>query len=195
MFATWKAEEPGGRVLKTDPKIVKEEDYESADWEDKVGKFPVKVAKAPGGPLEPRTLVVGIAIKGKSKAWPHASVLSSGATIDQVGDVPVALVVSPDERSLRAFDRRVKDQTLTFVRAGTDLKESTLLDLETMTEWDFQGRAVKGELAGSQLSTGGLPAGLLVRLEDVPPGHGSAEALDAGEEEGEERDPDAEGAW
>jgi hypothetical protein len=96
---------------------------------------------------------VGIAIKGRSKAWPHASVLASGATIDQVADVPIALVVSPDGRSLRVFDRRVKDQTLTFVRAGTDLKESTLLDLETMTEWDFQGRAVQGELAGSQLTT------------------------------------------
>ena len=69
-----------------------------------------------------------------------------------MGDVPVALVVSPDGRSLRVFDRRVKDQTLTFVRAGTDLKESTLLDLETMSEWDFQGRAVQGELAGSQLT-------------------------------------------
>jgi len=67
MFVTWKAEEPAGRVLKTDPKIVKEEEYEPADWEDHVGKYPVKVAKAPGGPLEPRTLIVGIAIKGKSK--------------------------------------------------------------------------------------------------------------------------------
>jgi hypothetical protein len=151
MFATWKAEAPHGRVLKTDPKIVKEEEYEPADWEDRIGKYPVKVAQAPGGPLEPRTLIVGIAIKGKSKAWPHASVLSSGATIDQVGDVPVALVVSPDGRSLRVFDRRVKGQTLTFVRAGTDLKESTLLDLETMTEWNFQGRGVNGELAGAQL--------------------------------------------
>ena len=99
------------------------------------------VAVAPGGPLEPRTLVVGIAIKGKSKAWPQASVISSGATIDQVGDVPVAIVVAPDGRSIRAFDRRVKGQTLTFVRAGTDPKVSTLLDLETMSQWDFNGRA------------------------------------------------------
>src|SRR4029079_15609139 len=45
MFAQWKTEAPGGRVLKTDPKIVKEEEYEPADWEDKVGKLPVKVAK------------------------------------------------------------------------------------------------------------------------------------------------------
>ena len=56
-----------------------------------VGDIPVRTSPTlPGGPLEPRTLVVGIAIKGKSKAWPHASVLSSGATIDQVGDVPCA---------------------------------------------------------------------------------------------------------
>jgi hypothetical protein len=151
MFATWKSEEPQGRVLKTDPKIAKDEDYEPADWEDRVGRYPVRVARPPGGPLEPRTLIVGIALHGKSKAWPHASVLSSGATIDQVGDVPVALIVSPDGRSLRAFDRRVKGQALTFVRAGTDIKESALLDLDTMSEWDFQGRAVKGELMGSQL--------------------------------------------
>ena len=152
MFATWKSEQPKGRVLKTDPKIVKEEEYEPADWEDRVGRYPVRVAKAPGGPLDPRTLVVGIAINGTSKAWPHASVLSAGATIDQVGDVPVALVASPDGRSLRAFDRRVKGQTLTFIRAGTNIKQSTLVDLDTMSEWDFQGRAVDGELAGSQLT-------------------------------------------
>ena len=46
LFATWKSEQPKGRVLKTDPKIAREEDYEPADWEDRVGKYPVRVAKA-----------------------------------------------------------------------------------------------------------------------------------------------------
>ena len=153
LFATWKAEEPAGRVLKADARIVKEEEYEPADWEDHVGKYPVRVANAPPkGSLEPRTIVVGIAIGGKSKAWPQSSVIASGATIDQVGDVPVAIVVSPDGKSIRAFDRRVKGQALTFVRAGTDGKTSTLLDLETLSEWNFEGRATKGELEGSQLA-------------------------------------------
>jgi hypothetical protein len=150
-FATWKSEEPGGRVLKTDERIAKEDEYEPADWEDHVGRYPVRVANAPGGPLEPRTIVVGITIDGRSKAWPQASVLASGATIDQVGDTPIALVVAADGRSIRAFDRRVKDQPLTFVRAGTDARTSTLLDLETLSEWDFTGHATKGELAGAQL--------------------------------------------
>ena len=112
-FATWKAEQPAGRVLKTDRSIVKEEDYEPADWEDQVGDFRCASPTAPGGPLEPRTLVVGIAIEGKSKAWPHASVLSSGRD-DRSGRAtcPSSSSWRRMGRSLRAFDRRVKGQTL-----------------------------------------------------------------------------------
>ncbi len=112
----------------------------------------MRVAIPPGGPIPPRTLVVGIALKGKSKAWPHASVVSAGATLDQIADVPVLLVVSPDGRSVRAFDRRARGQTLSFIRAGRDITSSTLMDLETMSEWDFTGRATAGELAGAQLA-------------------------------------------
>jgi uncharacterized protein DUF3179 len=152
VFATWKKEEPAGRVLKTDERIVKEEEYEPPDWEDHVGRYPVRVANPPGGPLDPRTIVVGITIAGKSKAWPQSSVIASGATIDQVADVPVVIVVAPDGRSIRAFDRRAKGQVLTFVRAGTDVKSGTLLDLETLSEWDFSGKATKGDLTGAQLA-------------------------------------------
>ena len=151
VFATWKADRPGGRVLKKDAEIAKRDDYEPADWEEHVARYPVRVAVAPGGPLTPRTLIVGIALHGRSKAWPHASVIASGATVDQVGDVPVLLAVAPDGKSLRVFDRRVSGRTLSFVRAGTDIKTSALVDLDTMTEWDFAGRAVRGELAGAEL--------------------------------------------
>ena len=151
-FATWRAESPKGRVLMQDKAIVDRDEYEPSDWEDYVEKYPVRVAVAPGGPLPPRTLIVGITLKGKSKAWPHASVVSSGATVDQVADVPVLLAVAPDGRSVRAFDRRVRGHTLSFIRAGRDIKSSTLLDLETMSEWDFTGRATAGELAGAQLA-------------------------------------------
>ena len=43
-------------------------------------------------------------------------------------------------------------ETLTFVRAGTDAQSGVLLDLETLSEWDFQGTATKGELAGAKLA-------------------------------------------
>jgi hypothetical protein len=151
-FDLWKTEQPHGRVLKMDAEIAKQDEYEPPDWEEHVGRFPVRVATEFGGPLQPRTIVVGISIDGRSKAWPQSSVLASGATIDQVGEVPVAIVVAPDGKSIRAFDRRVKGQTLTFVKAGVDARSGTLLDLETMSEWDFTGRATTGELTGAQLS-------------------------------------------
>ena len=152
-FATWKAEQPHGRVLDRDKHAIEEDNYAQPDWEDRVGRYPVKVAVPPGGPIEPRTTVVGVTIGGKSKAWPQASVMTAGATIDQLGGVPLALVVAPDGRSIRVFDRRVNGQALTFVRAGTAIATSTLLDLETMSEWDFEGKARSGELAGAQLKT------------------------------------------
>ncbi len=140
-------------MLDRDKHAVDEDDYASPDWEEHVGRYPVKVAVPPGGPIEPRTIVVGVTLAGKSKAWPHASVIAAGATIDQLADVPLALVVAPDGRSVRVFDRRVNGQALTFVRAGTAAATSVLLDLETMSEWDFAGKAQKGELAGAQLKT------------------------------------------
>jgi Protein of unknown function (DUF3179) len=150
-FATWRTEQPVGRVLQMDAAIDREEEYATADWERGIAKLPVRVAAAPGGPLEPRTIVVGISLHGASKAWPRASVLAAGATVDQVADLPVVLVAASDGRSLRAFDRRVGGRTLTFIRAGAEVKTGVLLDLETMSEWDFRGRAVKGELAGAEL--------------------------------------------
>jgi Protein of unknown function (DUF3179) len=150
-FATWRGEQPRGRVLTMDAGADKRDDYASADWERAVGKLPVRVAAPFGGPLDARTLVVGISVHGASKAWPHQSLLAAGATVDQVGEVPVVLVAASDGRSLRAFDRRVAGRTLTFIRAGADASTSTLLDLETMSEWDFTGRAVAGELAGAAL--------------------------------------------
>jgi Protein of unknown function (DUF3179) len=154
MFATWKAEQPAGRVLKLDEQVATDEEYAEADWEEEIARLPTPgtgaAPKTVSG-IEPRTLMVGITLDGRSKAWPHASVVSSGATVDQVADVPVLLVVAPDGRSVRAFDRRIRGQVLSFIRAGRDLKSSTLLDLETMSEWDFTGRATAGELAGAQL--------------------------------------------
>jgi Protein of unknown function (DUF3179) len=154
-FASWKAEQPAGRVLKLDEQVASDEEYAESDWEEEVARLPTPgTGAAPPktvSGIEPRTLMVGITLDGRSKAWPHASVVSSGATVDQVADVPVLLVVAPDGRSVRAFDRRIRGQVLSFIRAGRDLKSSTLLDLETMSEWDFTGRATAGELAGAQL--------------------------------------------
>lgn len=156
-FATWKEEQPKGQVLKLDEKIAKEDEYASADWEEEMADAPTpKIGTPEKGGIEARTLMIGITLDGKSggksKAWPHQSVVTSGVWLDVLGGVPLLLVTSTDGRSVRAFDRRAGGDTLTFVRAGTDTRSGVLLDLETLSEWDFQGKATKGELTGRQLA-------------------------------------------
>jgi hypothetical protein len=152
-FATWKQEQPKGQVLKLDEKIAKDDDYAPADWEEEMADAPTpKLGTPEKGGIEARTLMIGITLDGKSKAWPQHSVITSGVWLDELNGVPLLLVTAADGRSVRAFDRRSNGDTLTFVRAGTDAHSGVLLDLETLSEWDFQGKATKGELAGRQLA-------------------------------------------
>ncbi len=152
-FATWKQEQPKGRVLKLVEAIAKEDEYASADWEDEMADVPTPAIGTPEKHgIEARTLMIGITLGGRSKAWPHQSVVTSGVWLDELNGVPLLLATSADGRSVRAFDRRAAGDTLTFVRAGTDAHSGVLLDLETLSEWDFQGRATKGERAGQKLA-------------------------------------------
>ena len=57
-FGIWKAERPGGRVLKPVP--GKSDQYAPANWERRMKKTPTVTPKVPGDPLEPRTVVVGV---------------------------------------------------------------------------------------------------------------------------------------
>jgi hypothetical protein len=152
-FATWKDEQPSGRVLKLVEEIDRKDEYASADWDEEMADAPTPALGTPERDgIEARTLMIGITIDGRSKAWPHQSALTSGVWLDELAGVPLMLVASTDGRSVRAFDRRLGATTLTFVRAGADRQSGVLLDLETLSEWNFQGAATKGELTGRQLA-------------------------------------------
>jgi hypothetical protein len=100
-----------------------------------------------GSPFEPRTLVVGITAGGRSKAYPLDALRQSRVIGDELSGVPILIVLGDDGRSVRVFDRRPH---LEFV--ATPGARLTLMDLETMSEWDFGGRATSGPLAGRTLA-------------------------------------------
>lgn len=151
-FATWTQERPDGTVLKLDERAEADDEYASADWDQQMATVPAPALPTPERDgIEARTLMIGITVGGRSKAWPHDSVLASGVWLDELAGVPLMLVASTDGRSVRAFDRRLDGTALTFVRAGTDVRSGVLLDLETLSEWSFQGQALAGELTGRRL--------------------------------------------
>jgi hypothetical protein len=155
-FSIWKREQPQGRVLKPDERIAALNQYEAADWEMKVGRMRVVEGTDVDKRLAPRTLVIGLDISGKAKAYPLATLQKQSPVIDTVGGVPLMVVLGGDNRSVRAFERTLEGRMLEFFQKTEENRavvcpEPQLIDAETGSTWNFEGKAIAGPLAGRQL--------------------------------------------
>ncbi len=142
-FAVFKRENPNGRVLKPENGRI-----ESADWESEVGKMPVKISGELDKTLEPRTLIVGVEIGGKTKAYPFSAIEKQSPILDTIGGKDIVIFLADDKKSVRAFERELDSKVLEFL-LKPDTKE--IVDAETASVWDFSGKAISGELTGKQL--------------------------------------------
>ncbi len=149
-FATWKREQPQGRVLKPDEGIVQSGRYAPANWEERMVKVPVATSQVLDKSLEPRTLVIGLTVNGVSKAYPFDALLRQSPIIDELGGIPILIVVGDDKRSVRAFERTMDGRKLEFF-AKPGSSQLLLVDAETGSEWDFTGKAIGGPLSDRQL--------------------------------------------
>ena len=149
-FAMWKREQPGGRVLRPNEDVARAGKYAPANWEERMTKVPVTTSYAFDKSLEPRTLVIGVAINGAAKAYPFAALAKQSLILDDLGGVPLCVVLGDDGKSVRAFERSVDGRKLEFfVKSGAT--PLVLVDAETGSEWDFTGQATAGPLGGKQL--------------------------------------------
>ena len=151
-FAIWKDEQPNGRVLKPDEKIAAQKEYEPVDWETRYEKLRVVEGTDIDKRLPPRTLVMGIELNGKSAAYPLPALQKQSPIIDMVGTVPIVVALGEDNRSVRAFERNVDGRRLEFFQKKDDKNpQFQLIDAETGSTWNFEGKATSGPLAGRQL--------------------------------------------
>jgi hypothetical protein len=150
-FALWKRDQPQGRVLRPDERILAAKEYAPTNWEERMGRAPVLPQfKKAGQDLEPRATVVGINLNGVMKAYPLETLQKQSPIIDSVGGVPLIIVVGDDHRSVRAFESTVEGRRLEFF-AKPGAIPLQVVDAESGSLWDFSGRATSGPLAGKQL--------------------------------------------
>jgi hypothetical protein len=151
-FALWKRENRQGRVLKPDERVKQK--YEAADWEEKYAKLRVVTPVDPNDKLSPRTLVAGLVVKGRSVAYPLPALEKQRLILDNIGAdggvTPLFIVLGDDNKSVRAFERTVDGRMLEF-HVKPETSPIQLIDAETLTTWDFTGKATSGPLAGKQL--------------------------------------------
>ena len=149
-FSIWKREQPQGRVLKPDERILASNQYAKPDWEARVGGMRVVEGTDIDQRLAPRTLVIGVSVDGKSVAYPLTALQKQSPIIDMVGSVPIVVVLGDDKRSVRAFERTVDGRRLEFFQK-TENNQFQLIDAETGSTWNFEGKAIAGPLSGRQL--------------------------------------------
>jgi hypothetical protein len=150
-FGLWKREKPEGRVLRPDEHLAQAGKYAPANWEERMAKVPVTTSVVVDKSFAPRTLVIGLTVGGVSKAYPFDALLKQSLIMDDVGGVPIFIVLGEDKRSIRAYERRVDGRLLEFfIKQNTNVL--TLVDAETGSEWNFAGQAVSGPLRGRQLA-------------------------------------------
>jgi uncharacterized protein DUF3179 len=149
-FALWKEEKPNGRVLLPDEAVARAGKYESPNWEEKMLKVPVTTSATLDQALNQRALVVGVTINNGARAYPFDALLQQTPIVDELGGVPIAIVLGDDKKSVRGFETRIDGRNLELLQKP-NVTPLRLVDAETASEWDFSGRAVSGPLAGKQL--------------------------------------------
>jgi Protein of unknown function (DUF3179) len=100
--------------------------------------------------LDPRTLIAGVSINGASIAYPFDTLLKQSPITDNVGGIPIFIVLGDDQKTVRVFERSIDGRKLEFfVKPG--LSPLHLIDAETGSDWDFSGKAIGGTLTGKKL--------------------------------------------
>jgi hypothetical protein len=149
-YGLWKRENPQGRVLRPNEELARAGKYAPPNWEERMNKVPVTTVVSLDKSLEPRRLVIGLNLNGVSKAYPFDALSKQSLILDDVGGVPVFIVISDDQKSVRAYERSVEGRKLEFL-VKPNVTPLTLVDAETGSEWDFTGKAIQGSLSGRQL--------------------------------------------
>lgn len=146
-WSDWASQHPGTLILTRDtghPAPYEQDSFAAySDFLD-AGRFPFPVGDdARDGRLPPSARVVGVVINGVARAFPVEGVVAP--INDEVGGE--SIVVLPTEGGAGVFSSDLDGETLEF-RLG----ETGVVDVQSGSSWNTDGRAVSGALEGSSLT-------------------------------------------
>lgn len=95
--------------------------------------------------LFPKEIIIGFDDGDTYKAYTQKDIEEQDPINDKVGSIPI-LLVSEFEQNSRAFERTIEDSVLEF-----EYKDGKLVDIQTNSEWNYDGNAVSGPMKGKNL--------------------------------------------
>ncbi len=149
-FKTYRDENQEGGVLL--PVAEYEKQYAGKDWELKMKKAPSVVDTKKTG-IAARELMIGVELNGASRAYGYQKIQAAKLIQDRLGGEAIMLVLGLDGVSIRGFLAGLPDEkTVPDFYRKEELGGGLTIDSVTGGEWNFQGCAVSGRLAGKCLA-------------------------------------------
>ena len=152
---------PDGRVLTRETGFVRSYGFLPYAGYDQLDNRPFLFRGGIDSRLMAMERVIGLAVEDEGVAYPFALLHESPVVHDTVGDMDLVIFFRPETESAFAGPGYVENrqvgstgvyepvadgQRLTFVAQG-----GRIVDEETGSDWNILGKAVSGELEGSQL--------------------------------------------
>lgn len=95
--------------------------------------------------IPPKEVMLGFENEGIYKAYRLSDVESNKIVNDKIGDQNL-VIVSTIPNMARIFDSNIDDKILEFT-----IKDGKIIDIQTESVWDMEGRSTSGELKDKQL--------------------------------------------
>jgi hypothetical protein len=95
-----------------------------------------------------KEIVIGFENNGQCKAYKLQEIENKKVINDQVNGKPIALL-SLHPFMVRAYDPEVDEQVLKF---SFNAKDQNFIDTKTGSAWNFEGKAISGQMKGKQLT-------------------------------------------
>jgi len=99
--------------------------------------------------LPARETVAGLEVGQEKVAYPFSELRIARVVNDRVGGLPIVIVHQPSSDTTTAFEAIVKGNALRFQSANDEA--SSLIDLDTRSNWNAYGLCLGGRLKGTQL--------------------------------------------
>jgi hypothetical protein len=150
----WKRLHPESKVLSTDTGFGRPygvDPYGNYYTEPNI-LFPISHKDDRFGPKE---IVIGVENGGKHKAYRISDIENERVVNDTIGNKQIALV-SLEPFMVRVFDRSIQlgnsSAEVTALQLEYESSSNLLVDKETGTKWNFDGKAVEGRMKGKSLT-------------------------------------------
>ncbi|AJM92225.1 DUF3179 domain-containing protein [Nitrosopumilus piranensis] len=143
-WGDWKKLHPDTLVLTTDTGYIRSyatDPYGNYYTEPRI-MFPVENND---DRMHPKEIIIGFNQDGIYKAYKQSDIESKTIINDSIGDVPLVLMSLYSENS-RAFERTINGQVLEF-----EYSNGKIIDIQTNSEWNYDGFAISGQYEGKQL--------------------------------------------